>query len=106
MKTKALFITYTLGLSTLLLEPSSCMACSANIVASKTIDMGGDAGGCGELVEAITPDPNALCAMRLDGAAPDNAKGELTQKEKGVWVFSSSSCQPGISARITCYVLH
>ena len=106
MKLKPIYIVYAFGLSALLLEPSPGLACSAEIVASKTIDISGDVGGCGKPVEAITSDPNTLCAMTLDGAVHGNAKGELTQKEKGVWVFRSASCQPGISARITCYVLH
>jgi len=106
MKLKPLYIVYTLGLSVLLLAPSPGMGCSAGIVASKTIDMSGDAGRCRELVEAITPHRNALCTMTLDGTAQHNAKGELTRKEDGVWRFRGASCQPGISAKITCYVLH
>lgn len=106
MKLRRIYIVYTLGLSALLLAPSPGIGCSADIVASKTIDMSAGTGGCGELVEAITPDPNALCAMTLDGAAGDSAKGELTRKENGVWTFKSASCQRGISAKITCYVLH
>ena len=106
MKRKATSLACPLMLLGILFEPSQGMGCSAEIVASKTVDLSGYPGDCGEVAEAITPAPSAVCALKFDGVHQGDATGELTQKENGVWIFKAASCRPGMWAKITCYAIH